>query len=116
VAEIKGKKHHASLIELSMGSMGFSPVDPPVSDGELLSVNIVRVEEGEPNVLVKKLKARVMRQDAETVGCTLEDVSDEQREELHELIKSAQKSQQDLKREQMLKNGDLNFDIDMLFL
>lgn len=116
VADVKGRKHHASLIELSVNSIGIAPLDPPAADGELLAMSIVRVEEDQPKTLIKKLKARVVRQDAETVGCRFEDLSEEQRQELHELIKSAQETQRELKREQMLKNGDLNFDIDMLFL
>jgi 7,8-dihydro-6-hydroxymethylpterin-pyrophosphokinase len=50
------------------------------------------------------------------VGCTFEDLSEDQRRELNDLIKSAQETQRELKREEMLKKGEINFDIDMLFL
>ena len=116
LAEVKGRGEHPSLIEMSVNSIGFSPLENPFKEGELLSLSILRIEEGQPNRLIKKLKARVAAQDAEIVSCRFEDISEEQRQELKDLIKSAQEAQRELKREEMLKKGEISFDLDMLFL
>jgi DNA-binding response OmpR family regulator len=44
MAEIKGREEHTSLIEMSVRSVGFSPLKEPFKEGEALTMNIIRIE------------------------------------------------------------------------
>jgi two-component system chemotaxis response regulator CheY len=116
LAEVKGRKEHFPLSEMSLNSIGFNHRGIPFQEGEELSLDIIRVSEGEVATLIKKLKARVARIDTEVVGCMSENMSEEQRKAVSELIKEAQRKQKEIKEQEALDRKDVSFDLDMLFL
>ncbi len=112
--EVKGRKEHFALTEMSIRSLAFNPMQDQFTVGEELKFNILKLQEVGTRPEVKKLHGEVARLDAESVGVRLMNLSPEQEKEISEILTAAQERQKEQFREE--KKEVIKFDIDMLFM
>lgn len=111
---IKGRKDHFALVEMSMKSLAFSPMDEEFKIEEQLKFDILKLTDLGTRTEVKGLKGGIVRVDSEAVGVRLRDLTSDQEKEMSEILTAAQERQKEQFREE--NKEEIKFDIDMLFM